>query len=130
MVYMADKVILIIDDEKQVCGVIKEGLERRGLFKVITAYNGKDGIHKARKVKPDLILLDVNMPSMSGFKALELLKEDLKTYHIPVVMLTGQNDEDFRITAASLYCEDYITKPISMVDLKARINAILTRFDA
>ena len=125
---MADKVILIIDDEKEVCKIVKEGLERRGLFEVIAAHDGKDGIHKAKKAQPDLILLDIDMPSMNGFKVLELLKAGRKTYHIPVVMLTSQTDEDFKITASALYCEDYITKPVGPAELKAKVDAVLARY--
>ena len=125
---MDDRVILIIDDEKDVCSMVKEGLERLGLFKIIAAHNGKDGVYMAKQAKPDLVLLDIDMPSMNGFKVLQLLKEDSKTYHIPVVMLTGQGDDVSKISAARLYSEEYITKPISIAFLKTRIDAILEKF--
>jgi two-component system alkaline phosphatase synthesis response regulator PhoP len=124
---MADRVVLVIDDEKEVCRIIKEGLERRGRFKIITAYNGQDGFHMAQRAQPDLVLLDIDMPWMNGFRVLELLKEDSKTYSIPVFMLTGHNDDDYKIAASRLYCEDYITKPMSLKELEAKIDVVLAR---
>ena len=125
---MSDKVILIIDDEDEVCRVVKEGLERLDSSKVLAANNGKDGLHIAKKSQPDLILLDIGMPSMNGFQVLELLKEDHETYHIPVVMLTAENEDAFKITASRLYSEDYITKPTSVMEVKNKIDPILARF--
>ena len=125
---MNDRVILIVDDEKEVCQIVKEGLERLGAFQIIVAHNGKDGFHMAQKAQPDLVLLDIDMPSIDGFKVLEQLKEDQKTYHIPVVMLTGQRDDSFKVAASRLYSEEYITKPISMTALKDKIDPILARF--
>ncbi|MBN1567951.1 MAG: response regulator [Acidobacteria bacterium] len=125
---MDERKILIIDDDKDVCGMVKDGLERLGFFKVIAANNGKDGLHMAKQTKPDLVLLDINMPSMNGFKVLQMLKEDQNTYHLPVVMLTGQGDDMSKISAARLYSEEYITKPIRVTDLKTRIDAILEKF--
>jgi DNA-binding response OmpR family regulator len=124
---MANRVILVIDDGKDVCRTIKEGLERLGGYKVISAYNGKDGFRAAKQDNPDLVLLDVDMPSVNGFEVLEQLKEDAKTYPIPVVMLTGQKDDTFKIAASRLYSEDYITKPVSLLTLKGRIDTILAR---
>jgi len=125
---MANKVILIIDDEKEVCRIVKDTLERLGAYDVLAAYDGNQGLHMAKQAKPDLVLLDIDMPSMDGFQVLESLKEDSETYHIPVVMLTGQKDDTFKIAASRLYSEDYITKPISIAELKARIDNILARF--
>ena len=127
---MAHRVILVIDDGKDICKTIKDGLERLGEYKVISADNGKDGFRAAKQARPDLVLLDVDMPSMNGFEVLEQLKEDAKTYPIPVVMLTGKKDDDYKIAASRLYSEDYITKPVSLSMLKGRIDAILARLDA
>jgi DNA-binding response OmpR family regulator len=124
---MAKKVILVIDDDESVCAIIKEGLQQLGKYKVIAAHNGKDGIQLAKKSQPDIILLDIEMPIMNGFQALELLKEDAETYSIPVVMLTGQRSEESKIAASQLYSEEYLTKPIRVAALEARIDAILTR---
>jgi DNA-binding response OmpR family regulator len=125
---MSGKIILIVDDEKEVCNVIKDGLRQLGGYKVVVAHNGKDGIRQAKRSKPNLVLLDVNMPVMDGFQVLESLKADPQTVHIPVVMLSGQSDQDTRVFASRLYCETYLTKPISLDALEERINTILSRF--
>jgi DNA-binding response OmpR family regulator len=124
---MAKKLILAVDDEKDVCSLLKNALERSGEFKVVTANSGKNGIHMARRAKPDLILLDIEMPEMNGFEVLELLKTDAKTYHIPVIMLTGKSDDAFKISASRLYSEEYLTKPVSVIALKNSIDTILAR---
>ena len=125
---MSQKVILVVDDEKDVCNVIKDGLRHLGGYKIVVAHNGKDGVRQAKRANPNLVLLDVNMPGMDGFQVLELLKSDPQTMHIPVVMLSGQNDQDTKVFASRLYCETYLTKPISLDALENRINAILSRF--
>lgn len=125
---MANRVILIIDDDKAICTVIKEALEQLGEFEIIAAYNGTDGLKMAKQVKPDLVLLDINMPVMDGFRVLELLKKDPEIFYIPVVMIAGQNDNAYRIGASRLYSEDYLAKPISVIDLKVKIDTILARF--
>jgi DNA-binding response OmpR family regulator len=127
---MANKVILIIDDEKEVCRIAKEALERLGDYKVLAAYDGNKGLDMAKQAKPDLVLLDLDlgMSSMNGFHVLESLKNDSETYHIPVVMLTAKDDDAFRIASSRLYSEEYITKPVSVTELKARIDTILARF--
>ena len=124
---MAKRVILVIDDAKDVCNVIKDGLEQLGGFKVISAFNGQDGFREAKRSIPDLVLLDIDMPAMNGFEVLEQLKENSKTYPIPVVMLTGQDDDIFRTAASRLYSEDYIAKPVGLIELKSKIDSILAR---
>ena len=124
---MSDKVVLVIDDDKDVCKTIKDALERLGTFQVMTASNGKDGFRMAKRSLPNLVLLDIDMPNMDGFKVLELLKNDAKTFAIPVVMLTGKRDDVSKIAAARLYSEEYLTKPIGMLDLKEKIDNILAK---
>ena len=127
---MANRVILVIDDDKKICKLVKEGLEEMGGYSIITSYNGKDGFHMAKRTKPDLILLDIVMPAMDGFEVLRLLKQNDETYPIPVVMLSGDGDDTTRITASKLYCEDYLSKPIGVRALKGRIDTILSRIGA
>jgi two-component system alkaline phosphatase synthesis response regulator PhoP len=121
------KKILVIDDEVEICALIRESLEQLGEFSIIAAYNGKDGLHRAQYDKPDLVLLDIGMPSMDGLKVLELLKTNDETYHIPVVMLSGSTNDDFKISASKLYSECYITKPFDIKELKDKIELILAR---
>jgi len=124
---MGAKKILIIDDEKAICQLVKDGLERMGDFEVIMALSGLIGIELAKKIRPDLILLDIGMPRMSGFEVIRKLKEDNDTITIPVVMLSGRGDEEAKIESMELYDEDYITKPIALTDLKVKIESVLKR---
>lgn len=126
---MTKKRILIIDDEESFCRIVKMNLELTGDFEVDIATDGKKGIKKAKRAKPDLVLLDILMPGMDGFEVLERLKKDENTMAIPVVMLTAKGDEVSKMKAAQLYDEEYITKPIEAPDLKAKIEEVLKRRD-
>ena len=83
------KKILLIDDEEDFCFFVKSNLESRKEFRVITAAEGKEGIELAKREKPDLILLDIVMPEMTGSDVIEILSKDSQTKQIPVVFLTG-----------------------------------------
>ena len=119
--------ILIIDDEDNFCQLVKKSLELGTDLELIIAINGKQGIELAKKIKPDLILLDVLMPNMDGFEVLEILKKNEATMEIPVVMLTALEDEASKTKAWNLYCEDSMTKPVDFVNLKSNIDEILKR---
>jgi CheY-like chemotaxis protein len=118
--------ILIIDDEQDLVFVVKRMLERSGDYTVDTATNGKAGVKAARRKKPDLILLDILMPKMNGFEVLKKLKGNEKTMSIPVVMLTGVNDEEFKEEAVGSDCENYIVKPVEMEVLRSTIENVLS----
>lgn len=124
---MAKKKILIIDDEENLCKFVKINLELTGAFEVSMAANGTEGINVAQKTKPDLILLDILMPVMDGIEALKRLRKDKDTFRIPVLMLSAIGYEPFKIRAAELYAEGYITKPIETSELKAKIEAVLKK---
>jgi len=121
------KKILLIDDEADFCKITKMNLELISDFSVEFATNAKAGINLAKRIKPDLILLDIRMPGMDGLVTLEKLKSDKDTMEIPVVMLTALDSEDYKLKASSLYDEDYITKPIEAKELKAKIEEVLSR---
>jgi DNA-binding response OmpR family regulator len=121
------KKILIIDDEKDFGFFVKQNLELVGGYSVIVATSGKDGIAAALRYKPDLILLDVIMPQMSGFEVLQELKDGKATTMIPVVMLTAVDTDEAKEKALGLYNEDYIVKPVAISDLKAKIDAVMAR---
>lgn len=122
------KKILIIDDEKDFAYFIQSNLQFLKKYEVYTALNGKSGIKKAARYRPDLILLDIMMPEMNGFEVLKVLKEKDKTLDIPVIMLTAKTDDKSVIEAAGLYCEDYIVKPIKINDLRSQVDEVLARF--
>ncbi|MFH1875427.1 MAG: response regulator [Candidatus Omnitrophota bacterium] len=92
--------------------------------KGIRCRNGKEGIKIAQHRRPDLILLDINMPKMDGFAVLDKLKNSEKTVAIPVIMLTGRGDDESKVKASGLYSEYYITKPFDLEELDAKIKQI------
>jgi DNA-binding response OmpR family regulator len=87
---------------------------------------GKKGLKAAVKEKPVLILLDIMMPGMDGFEVLKRLKKSEKTMRIPVIMLTARNEDESKIEAAGLYCENYIVKPVEIRVLNSKIHKILS----
>ena len=121
------KKILLIDDEKDFIYFIKKDLELSGAYIVFAATNGRDGIHMAASQRPDIIVLDVVMPSMGGFEVLKVLKENKGTTMIPVIMLTAIDTNEAKERAIGLYGEEYIVKPISISDLRAKIDNVLNR---
>lgn len=121
------KKILLIDDEKEFCSLMKKNLERSSEYEIIVANDGKTGISIAGKHEPDLILLDIVMPQMSGLEVLKRLKQNEKTIVIPVIMLTAKDNETFKIEAAYSYAEAYITKPVDIEVLKAKIESVLAK---
>ena len=119
--------ILIIDDEEDLTFFVKANLELTGDYEVMIAKNGKEGIKLAASHKPDLILLDIMMPKMDGFEVLEKLKQAKETIAIPIIMLTAKTDDASKIKAASLYDEDYMTKPVQIETLRAKIEEVAQR---
>ena len=104
------KKILVVDDEPVIVENLEANLKERG-YEVLTAGNGKAGLKEAQSKAPDLILLDVNMPKMDGFKVLEELKKNKKTRDIPVIMLTAEKTQDDIIRGIQGNAEKYLTKP-------------------
>jgi len=117
--------ILIIDDEEDFCYFTKENLQLFGDNEVIIATSGKKGIRAVCKEKPDIILLDIVMPGMDGLEVLKRLKRNMKTIHIPVIMLTAKNEEESKMEAAGLYSVYYLVKPVETNFLKSKIDQVL-----
>ena len=115
--------ILVVDDEKRMVRFIQLNLEQDG-FQVLTAYNGKEALEQVRTQLPDLILLDIMMPDISGFEVLKRIRE---VNTVPVIMLTAKGEEDDRIQGLELGADDYITKPFSPREMVSRIRAVLRR---
>jgi DNA-binding response OmpR family regulator len=116
--------ILVIDDEVHIQKIIDYKLRTAG-YTVIAAADGLEGLEKARAEQPDLILLDVMMPRMDGFQALEALKRDPATKAIPIFMLTVKGKEMDRLRGQQQGVAAYITKPFSPNALLARIEETL-----
>ena len=123
---MANERILIVDDEEDVLELVRYNLDRSG-YQIETAASGEEALSKARKNSPDLIILDLMLPGIDGLEVCKKLKSDLKTEHIPIVMLTAKGDEADIVTGLELGAEDYVTKPFSPKILIARVRRILHR---
>ena len=119
--------ILYIDDEKDILWTVKKSLEVIGNFSVETTQESKKAAALAKKLKPDLILLDIVMPEMDGFEVLRKLKKDNATTKIPVIMFTAREDDEAKIQASQLYDEDYIVKGVEIPALKEKIDEVLKR---
>jgi two-component system KDP operon response regulator KdpE len=120
------KLILIVDDEARMRRFMQMNLDLEG-YRIIEADNGLEAIERVRENLPDLVVLDIMMPQMDGFEALELIR---KTSNVPVIMLTVRSEEDDKVKGLELGADDYITKPFSPRELASRIKAVLRRADA
>jgi DNA-binding response OmpR family regulator len=118
------KKILIIEDEENMVEGLRYNLEARD-FIVIDALDGETGLKKATGEQPDLIILDLMLPGLNGYEVCKRLKETIP--EIPIVMLTAKSQESDIVTGLDLGADDYITKPFSVLELLARINALLRR---
>ncbi|QEN05034.1 response regulator [Thiospirochaeta perfilievii] len=123
---MAHEKILIIEDEKDILELIAFNLECTG-YTVYKASNGEDGIEIVKNSIPDLILLDLMMPGIDGFDVCKILKQDKKTKHIPIIMLTARGEDTDIVSGLEIGADDYVTKPFSPKILIARIRTVLRR---
>ena len=120
----AQKTILIVEDEKNIVDILRFNLQREG-YRTVEAYDGADGLEKARKENPDLILLDVMLPKMIGFDVCRTLREEGN--HVPVIILTAREEEADKVSGLEIGADDYITKPFGMMEFVARVKAVLRR---
>jgi len=120
-------IILIIDDEKDFCHFMRMNLESTNKYKIFISTNARSGIKTAIRKRPDLVLLDIMMPNISGFEVLQKLKENINTTSIPVIMLTALSDDESRAQAMSLYSQEYLVKPVEVDTLISKIDSILLR---
>jgi len=116
--------VLIIEDEPDLVRGLRDALEFEG-FEVVAAGLGREGVRLARERGPDLVLLDLMLPDMNGFSVCEEIRAANPT--IPVIMLTARSQESDKIRGLEVGADDYVTKPFSVGELLARINAIFRR---
>ena len=107
------KKILIVDDEQDIVESLKFVLETAN-FTCYCAYNGEDGLRLAKELVPDLIILDVMMPKINGFKISRLLKYDAKYKNIPILMVTARTQEEDKLIGEETGADEYITKPFEL----------------
>ncbi len=123
---MSRERILVVDDEEDLLELVNYNLSREG-FRVECVATGEAALKAARKSLPDLIVLDLLLPSVDGLEICRRLKADEKTRHIPIIMLTAKSAESDMVSGLELGADDYMTKPFSPRVLLARIKAILRR---
>src|SRR5512136_2991967 len=121
--------ILVIDDDLDTLTLIGLTLQRRG-FTVLKAQGGPEALERLHTELPDLVIVDVMMPHMDGYEVCRIIKDDARTAHLPVVMLTAKAQTASQIEGFRAGAIDYITKPVHPQDLTARIAAVLERAQA
>lgn len=126
MVAVAQKKILVVDDEKDIVELIAYNLEQEG-FTVLRAYDGQAAWKTVKTEKPDLVVLDLMLPGISGLDVCKLIRRHTETENLPVIMLTAKSDQIDKILGLELGADDYMTKPFSVRELIARIRAVLRR---
>jgi two-component system alkaline phosphatase synthesis response regulator PhoP len=121
---MARNKILLVEDEPKVCELIKAYLVKDG-DDVVIAGDGRTAIEQAQLYKPDLILLDLNLPELDG---LEVCRTIRKQSNVPIIMLTARDEEVDKVVGLEIGADDYVTKPFSPRELAARVGAVLRRY--
>ncbi|HYS50583.1 MAG TPA: response regulator [Burkholderiales bacterium] len=119
---MAGKKILIVDDSATERYFFMETLSKQG-YECITAQNGDEAIQKSRSEQPDVILMDIVMPGIDGYKATRTISRDEATKHIPVIICTSRNQETDRVWGMRQGAKDFLVKPVRAKDLIAKIAA-------
>jgi two-component system phosphate regulon response regulator PhoB len=120
---MADK-ILLVDDEESIVESIEYALKQEG-FDVVSAFNGQEALQKVQLEKPNLIVLDLMLPELSGLEVCRILRRERN--ETPIIMLTAKGEEIDRVIGLEVGADDYLVKPFSLRELMARIRALLRR---
>jgi two-component system, OmpR family, phosphate regulon response regulator PhoB len=118
--------ILVFEDEDALATLLQYNLEKEG-YRVSVASDGEEGLMQAEEETPDLVLLDWMLPKVSGIEVCRRLRGRPETRNVPIIMLTARGEESDRVRGLDTGADDYLTKPVSMVELNARIRAVLRR---
>lgn len=120
------KKILIVDDEQDIVETLKFMLEAQG-YECFCAYDGETGLSLAKEIIPDLMILDVMMPKINGYKISRLLKYDTKYKDIPIIMVTARSQEDDKIIGQETGVNEYITKPFELDEVISKVKEYLDK---
>lgn len=120
------KTVLVVDDDPDILTLVRYNLAKEG-FKVISSEKGEEALEKARKQKPDLVILDLMLPGMEGLEVCRSLRRDTETRSIPILMLTAKGEETDVVVGLEVGADDYLVKPFSPKVLVARSKALLRR---
>ncbi len=117
--------ILVVDDDKDIVETIKGNLELDG-YEVLSAFDGRSGVDMAKRCRPDLIILDLNLPDIDGIKACQIIRRE---FNFPIIMLTARDGVSDTVLGLECGADDYMVKPFNFLELSARIKAILKRVE-
>lgn len=117
--------ILIVDDDKDIVQTIKGNLELDG-YDVLSAFDGRSGLDMAKRCRPDLVVLDLNLPDIDGIKACQIMRRE---FDFPIIMLTARDSVPDRVLGLECGADDYMIKPFNFLELSARINALFKRVE-
>ena len=120
--------ILIIEDDKDIVELVRYNLEKEG-FQALACGDGASGLGQIKKSPPDLLVLDLMLPKISGLEICKEIRRDDKLNRLPILMLTARGDEADRVVGLELGADDYVTKPFSPRELVARVKALLRRLE-
>lgn len=123
---MAKKKIILVEDERDMAELVAERLKREG-YQVEVAHDGEEGLERIRSSPPDLVLLDIMLPGISGTEIVTALRSDPRTEDMPIILLTARGEETDIVVGLKLGADDYIPKPFSLSVLCARVAAVLRR---
>jgi len=115
--------ILVVDDEKLNVELLEGILSEK--YEVVSAYSGKEALLEVEKNPPDLILLDIMMPGMTGYEVCKELKGNKKTLHIPILMVTGLTEKTEKIKGLEAGADDFLNKPVDVTELRVRVKSLL-----
>ena len=119
--------VLVVEDEQDIAGLIKHALERSGDASVELVARGDEALRSIAGRQPDLVILDLNIPVLSGDELCRILRQQPETRQLPIIMLTARTSEADRVSGLDLGADDYVTKPFSLRELGARVRAVLRR---
>jgi DNA-binding response OmpR family regulator len=119
--------ILIVEDERDIAGLIKHTLERSADADADIVWSGDAALKAMTERPPDLLILDLNLPVLSGIEICRIVRSRSDLKHVPVIMLTARTSEDDRVSGLEIGADDYLTKPFSLRELTARVKAVLRR---
>ncbi|MBN2169076.1 MAG: LytTR family transcriptional regulator DNA-binding domain-containing protein [Actinobacteria bacterium] len=120
--------IMLVEDEPLISEMVSKSLRLEG-YEVEVAGTGEEGLQKIQETFPDLVLLDVLLPKLDGWDVLARLRENPRTREVPVIMLTALSDEKSKVQGLRGGADDYVTKPFSALELVARVEAVLKRYE-
>lgn len=123
------KKILVVDDDADIVELLSFNLKQAG-FAIGTAFNGIEALRKARSIAPDLILLDLMLPELDGMAVCEILRRNVTTASIPIIMLTALTGELGRLSGLDCGADDYVTKPFSPRQLVSKVESLLRKRDS